>query len=556
MPLVSGGGMANAGQAEQQELPAWLESLRAHERPVSSGLGEQRQPFSMAELVDENSMPSWMRQDHPRVHESGSSDAFPAVATEKPGPAPEKQAFPASGLEAGSLIDEQSLPAWMRGSQGGAQPAAGQSVSANSLVQPEALPAWMREGQGAAQPAAGHQPAAGQGMSASSLAQQETLPAWMKNLEQAVQPQSPGRPVEQQYGLPAPAQPPVTPPSFSSITPMPRTPSPGASSEPQQPLAQGFSAGELVDQKSLPGWMTGAQGPGPQPSTRPVPAGQGFAAGELVDQQSLPRWMTEQQGQEKANPQSAMGVPVNGSGQITGMGQAMGSEGMPASTLLDLGSMPAWMREGEQAGAQGTQQPGGMAAGSLIDLGSMPAWLRNAEQPQQDAGARSAPARPVVPGRPRAEANPQEQSEVAANVFASMLGVAASAPALPGQPQMPGNNLGVAQSQSAQPALPGWQSSPQPAMSQGTLPQAWQASGSLPQVGASPMPNAYTPSGQVGNVGGMQARPAERPLYTGIAGVDRSGLGTAAGAAGSRDAQPAEPKKKGFFDAIRDFFFK
>jgi hypothetical protein len=541
MPLTSGG-TTNAGQAEQQELPAWLESLRAHERPASSGLSEQRQPFSMAELVDENSMPSWMRQDYPRTNEGGSSDSFPALsATEKPGPALEQQTFPASGLEAGSLIDEQSLPAWMRGEQGGA----GQNISAQSLVQPEALPAWMREGQGGAQPATGQ----GQSMSASNLVQPEALPAWMKSLEQAVQPETTGRPLGQQYGLP-PSSPPVTPPSLSSITPMPQTPKPGAS----RPLAQGFSAGELIDQQSLPAWMTGAQGPGPQPPSRPTPTGQGFAAGELIDQQSLPRWMTEQQGQEKTNPQSAMGVPVSGSGQMTGMGQTTSSEGMPASTLLDMNSLPAWMREGAQEGTQGTQQPGSMSAGSLIDLNEMPAWLRNADQPQQSGGTRGAPARPVVPGRPRTEANPQEQSEVAANVFASMLGVAASAPALPGQEQqMPGNNLGVAQGQPAQPVPPTWQPPQQPAMNQGTQPQNWQMSGSLPRVSAAPLPNMYTPGGQAGNVGGMQPRPLERPPYVGSTEMGRAGAGASMNMGGGREARP---KKKSLFDSIREFFSK
>src|SRR5260370_36742486 len=146
MPLVTNSAsMASAGQGEQQELPAWLESLRAHERPVASGLGNQ-QPFSMDELVDENAMPRWMSQEHPRMGESGSSDAFPALAaTPQPGSDPERQAFPASGLEAGSLIDEQSLPSWMRVAQDGGQPGAGQNFSANSLVDQQALPPWIKE---------------------------------------------------------------------------------------------------------------------------------------------------------------------------------------------------------------------------------------------------------------------------------------------------------------------------------------------------------------------------------------------------------------------------
>lgn len=645
MPLANGGnGAASAGQSEQQELPAWLESLRAHERPITNNQ-ENRQPFSLDELVDEDSMPSWMRQDRRKMPESGSSDSFPALPA-MPGAGPEKQDTPANGFQAGSLIDERSLPAWMRENQGqpGGQAGAAVNVSAHSLVD------------------------------------QQHLPAWIKDLSQSTPSVTPpAAPARNQYGLP-PVQTPVTPPSMPSAPRVPQTP---PASEPPASLAHGFSAHELVDMQAMPAWMSGSpgagQGPG-APPTRPVPVEQGFSAGELIDQRSIPQWMKELQGQEKANPQSAMGVPVNGSGQMMGPGQGTqrttSDEGMPAgslldansmppwlresqlsssqapqasgqnlsagslldasaapawmreglqgntqapqannqgfsasslldassapawmregaqnnapeaqsagsgfsaNSLLDMSAMPAWMREGEQGGAQGAQaQPGGqgMSAGSLIDMNAMPAWLRNAESSQNAASARpgQVPARPV-PSRPRHEGAPLEQSEAAANVFASMLGVAASTPALPGQEQVPGTNLGVAQGQpmsslppyqQAQPSLPGWQQPEMTQYNQGAQARSWQMSGPMPAVNAQPAPNAYAPMGQPGGPQEMPPRlnNAEQPAWNNNYAADRTALGVTSNAdAGHQrfDPYPASTqntptKKKGIFDSIREFF--
>jgi hypothetical protein len=537
MPLANSN-VTSAGPTEQQELPAWLESLRAHERPLSSSQGG-RQPFSMDELVDENSMPHWMRRNQPRVSESGNSDAFPALATNaQPGAKPEEQAFPASGLAAGSLIDEQSLPSWMRNSPEGAQPASGQSLSAHSLVDQQALPPWIKE-----------------------LSQSGQMPA--------VSPMStpPARSgAQQQYGLPPQA--PVTPPAISRVAPVPQTP-------PMQGYAPGqsFSAHDLIDQRALPDWMKGAQGPGQQSQDRPVPKEAGFSAGELIDQRSLPRWMQEQQGQEKAGPISARGVPVNGSGQMMGMGQgAAGAEGMPASTLLEMDSLPSWMREGEQGSGSGVSAGGGMSAGSLIDKSALPQWMREGEEGQAGmAGAQSASSSGYtrsdgirVPGRPRAEMSVQEQSEAAASVFSSMLGVSASTPVIPGQASA--SNLGVAQGQpipppqvSSPPVLPGWQSPAPSPTGQGLQAQAWRTSGQMPSAGVSPMPApTYTPGGQPGGAAGMQAQAnrGEQPPYAGFSPVDRAALAPGIGSTSSGNAQAADTKKKGFFDAIREFFFK
>ncbi|GCE14321.1 hypothetical protein KTT_41800 [Tengunoibacter tsumagoiensis] len=89
-----------------------------------------------------------------------------------------------------------------------------------------------------------------------------------------------------------------------------------------------------------------------------------------------------------------------------------------------------------------------MSASSFIDMNALPSWLRTADQggqpgmggpaePAGRPGGYSVPPRPDnmrVPSRPRNELNPNESSEVAANVFASMLGVASSTPNYPNQP--------------------------------------------------------------------------------------------------------------------------
>jgi len=751
MPLVSSGnGVAGAGQAEQQDLPAWLESLRAHERPVSSGQ-ENRQPFSLDELVDENSMPSWMRQDRHKMPENGSSDSFPAIPAMPASAGLEKQNMPSSGFQASSLIDEHSLPSWMRESQGqgqtGAQPGVTPAVSAHSLVDQQGLPSWIRD------------------LSQANVPQTST--------------QAPAR--NQPGGLPI--QTPITPPAMTSPPHVPQTP---PAQEPSAAFMQGFSAHDLLDVQSMPGWMSGLQGPGQGPGappTRPVPTEQGFSAGELVDQRSVPQWMKNSQGQEKVDPQSAMGVPVNGSGQMMGTGQGRqgtaSSEGMPAGSLLDqnslpswlqenqlsnpqapqpagpgmsagspfdagaapswmrealqssandappaglgmpagspfdagaapswmrdglqngiydapqaeqgmsagslldagsapswmrdglqsgangappvgqgisagslldagavpswmreglqggapevqlagqgisagslldMNTMPAWMREGEQGRSQADMVAGqGMSAGSLIDMNAMPAWLRN-EANQPGAGGRPGQmtARPV-PSRPRHEGAPQEQSEAAASIFASMLGVSASTPALPGQEQqMPATYLGAAQGQpvpslppfqQAQPGIPGWQqpdmnrqqpdipgwqqpdmnrqqpdipgwqqpdmNRQQPDMNlynQGAQPRSWQMSGPMPTIGSQPAPNAYAPTGQAGNPREMPPRlnHQEAPAWNGFSAQDRTSLGvTSSAEAGNYrsdlhpgNAQNTDTKKKGFFDSIRDFFSK
>ncbi len=100
--------------------------------------------------------------------------------------------------------------------------------------------------------------------------------------------------------------------------------------------------------------------------------------------------------------------------------------------------------------AQPASMNNSIAASSFIDVDALPAWLRSAEEQRGASDMRSgnngdqnrpgaaAPARVEnmrVPSRPRAEMPSLEESAVAANVFASMLGVASTNTNVPGQPQ-------------------------------------------------------------------------------------------------------------------------
>jgi hypothetical protein len=661
MPLVNAGGEKGVGgKSQQQELPAWLDSLRTHDRPVPNGTGDH-QPFSMAELVDENAMPSWMRMDQSKLNESAE---YPAVSPKgKPGSAPTDSTLAGSGFSASSLIDEKSLPSWMRGQENG-QSVAEQNLSANSLVDSESVPTWMKNLDSG-------KSASAQGMPTSSQKQSESVPAWMQNMDagksvpaqgmpmssqkpseslppwmqsldtgksgsaqgapmsnqipsqsvpawmqnldrgkagsaqnmpmsnqkqseppppwmQSLAPEGPSQApswqANAQYGLPTAAQVPLSPPVGAQGVPQtpPTTPATYNAHEVPQIPTQGFSARDLVDQQSLPNWLTnnGQQGPGGS-----APMGAGLSAGDLIDQQSLPTWLKNQPGKGVSGPVPAMGAPVNGSGQGTGMGQgSLGGAGIPAANLLDTNSLPPWMREEAQgtnsAYTQGTQQPGGsgMIAGSLVDLDALPAWMRNpdnAQNIQASGGLRSGQLQPQarVPSRPRSETGAQEQAEAAANIFASMLGVSASSPNVPGQPQTSQGtpqgqsgsqaqiNPGISQEpsvrQTQQPVMPNWQSPQQPAVNQ--APSAWQMSAS-PPPGAPSAPNPfYQQPGGMGEPPTPQRMGERQPGYMGMMGEQqRAGGGSALGVGGpvGTGAQAEGPKKKGFFEAIREFFFK
>ncbi len=410
---------------DQVALPAWLESLRAGER--SAAPVNNTPPFSAPNFVEEGSLPSWMRPE--RGEGSGNTDANPVVS-----------AYPGQGAAA----------------------QAGQEITAQSLVDENALPPWLREGK-----IAPVQSSPAQSIQASSLVEQEDVPEWMKTL----QPQS------------------STP--FSSERRS--EPKPAVAG---QPLS-GMSAHDLIDPQSVPDWMKAQGDQGNTSASRgmaqdTVVGGQqsaqttqrnsgqstpnqmaGFSAASLLDENALPQWLRESGSNARQSNQSAI------SGASNGRGNSVPSPSYPAAS--NTGSrtpmqdnswsaqVPPQTPMSGSAGAP-SQQGQGMPASSFIDEDALPPWLRTADQ-QQGASSgsaygsqigssmgsqvRQAPIAPRhvdnvrVPNRPRNENGFSDTSESAANVFASMLGVASAAPNYLGQ------QLSTPQPQPSQSFAPG-----------------------------------------------------------------------------------------------------
>jgi hypothetical protein len=118
-----------------------------------------------------------------------------------------------------------------------------------------------------------------------------------------------------------------------------------------------------------------------------------------------------------------------------------------------------------------------------------------------------------------------------------------------------------------QPSIPGWQqpAQPPPVMNpynqQGALPHTWQMSGPMPSVSQPPMANPSMLTGQQQGANNMSPRVSttESPAWAAFASTNKTAWGANAGASGGNNPggnQTAETKKKGFFDSIRDFFFK
>lgn len=308
------------------------------------------------------------------------------------------------------------LPSWLESLRTGEQPAAStgnqQNNSIADFIDKDALPSWMRpEGAeyisanqssplwsaSAPAPNTDGRSVPPEGISANSLIDEQSLPSWMQENQSA------------------------------------------------PPFQREIQASSLLQPEALPEWMRNAQ---QQPAASagtadpPTPAipPQGILGNSLIDPQALPAWMS--------------GQSQGASEELTSAGV---QSGLAARALVDMNALPNWLRESGQeqrsvpmekkSPAQSGQTPtmsGNLSAPSLIDMKALPNWLRPAAEP----GSPEKPASPPpayglvpprvesvrVPSRPRGEMGPREQSEVAANVFASMLGVAASTSHLSSQP--------------------------------------------------------------------------------------------------------------------------
>ncbi len=593
------GNQNQSAQGGQPELPAWLESLRAGERPVAPPKSPSN--FSASDLIEEGSLPGWMRSEQGEGNTNAPTGPQPSLRSSSlPGPNTDEGTSGAKGFTARSLIDEQALPSWMKeGSDKSGTPSGGlgsDNIAASSLVQPDALPDWMKNlQQSPTSRARSSQPLSpGYGNPSGALAS-GALPG------QPVQTAQPKQPA-------APAQP---------IPPTP-SPLPPTQSEPLS-VPKGFSARDLIDQSALPSWMapqggtedgatidkaSGIPGVPGSPATQGGPStGQkGFSASSLLDMDSLPPWLREsgQQpdtGGNSREPQSgAFSMPAQQNMPWQAATPAQANQGAPLNNA-----------QGQAAAGSG----GGIAASSFIDMNALPEWLRSGVEPQQGKapsqgamgatppGSYGGPQRVEnvrVPSRPRGEINQQEGSEVAANVFASMLGVASAAPNFPASSPMPSAPSGSPMPAAPQaapgfPMPPAAQSvpgSPMPSAQAGPPPlspaQPGSASmtsgplgGSMPPQGMAPGSNSMTaqpgtgnlqpPQGYLGVYGG--AYPGNQnnqnnyamgnpPMGSPQIPPGSPGMPQVPAAAGlTNGEQPGvRPAKRGLFNAIRDWLFR
>jgi len=200
----------------------------------------------------------------------------------------------------------------------------------------------------------------------------------------------------------------------------------------------------------------------------------------------------------------------------TGQAQPPNTSGpLAAAALIDRNALPDWLRAPENSG-MGPANAGNMGANS----GASGVRFNPFASPQAPR-----PENMRVPSRPRSEMAPHEQSEVAANVFSSMLGVASTAPSFSSQSpaQAFGDSQGIAagQPQSAVPQIP---------QSQGYM-------GYQGGYGGYPM-------------GNQPAWPQQQP-------ANGSNISPMSGMPGQEQNTPqsaAKPARRGFLSTILDWF--
>ena len=374
-----------AGTQDQPALPAWLESLRAGERPPV-----EPKSFSPEDMREEGMVPSWMQPN--RSQDEKNSNSYPSMrSASMSAPNTDEGYAQERNISANSLIDANSLPSWMQPER---PQTPQQNIAASSLVQPEYMPEWMKTMQpsSSTQSSTPQQPQVptqqpsfpAQGFSAQQLIDQQALPNWM-----------------QQEGGQR-----FTPPAQS-----PMAPTNQPDSGPGGPA--GFAASSLLDMNALPSWMRESERSGQE---QRGPQQQAWQAPQQPAQRG-PQQQAWQAPQQQQSPYPS--VPGNNvSGQSQGGTLSMGS-------LIDVNALPEWLRsaaDNPQSQQGNMEQAGNRYAG--------PNTTPNYTFPPRAENVR-------VPNRPRGEAGINEGNEVAANVFSSMLGVASNAPQYPAQSQQP-----------------------------------------------------------------------------------------------------------------------
>ena len=451
-----------------------------------------------------------------------------------------------SSFSPDDFVDESLLPSWMQaerndagdsnpsGKHAAQRPASTpapntdgafiptKGMSASSFIDAQFLPSWLQEKQIAT-------PSSPQdSISAASLVQPDALPTWMRAAaqEQAPVPQPPLQ--YNQYNQSAPPQ--------------------------------AIMGNDLIDQQVLPEWLAGK-------NTLPTAnGGTGFAASSLVDKDELPPWMRE------GSQETSLYQPQQGAMQVP-------AQQSPSRQMNEHMQGP---RQQVEPSAPQMSMNSSLAASSFIDVNALPDWLKappggrfGATSSQEQQGANEQ-QRPVgipprqeyvrVPSRPRNEPGSSEDSTIAANAFASMLGVASAAPFFPAQ-QAKDASMGQGQMLAAQ-SLP-----PMQAQQGQNIPAAQLGSAGISNPAATwgtpAMQSAAYMTGQSGqpqfgvgfattqpptgyamntNLSGMQP---PQPSPSSVSGIQ---MEAAAPMNSGQAKTPAKPAKRGFLSTILDWF--
>jgi hypothetical protein len=336
---------------------------------------------------------------------------------------------PAGNLAANALFDAGALPTWLGGSGNTGQPArtatplGGDGLQVSSLVDERSLPMWLRQEPEQAPAQAPMPGSVSRWLSAPVT--EETMPPFLHQVYDAAQV--------------ARAETPAGAPGYwGAAAPTPAPPLPGA-----VPSAQ------LLDDSALPQWLraqadgrVAGQPPGATsagwsgfggasaieaPLRQPAangPAGS-FAASDLIEPGAVPAWV--QQGAPPPQPtfSSTEGwtdhtptvSPPAGTGTHQGMQMNPGWNAAAMSAPSESASLPTWLRtSGASDGPDATGEWTAVHAGvrrtrdSVIPPSELPPWLRDgaAGQPaaaDQRAAAYAAPA-------PRPDSTDQQWAEL------------------------------------------------------------------------------------------------------------------------------------------------
>jgi len=405
-----------------------------------------------------------------------------------------------SGVDPKTGAPEQpELPAWLESLRNGERPAqsSGEQVNhaSNVPVDKDALPSWMRPEsaehisadqravrRSASLSAPNTDSGFAGGITANSLIDEQSLPSWMRENQS-------GADLSTQRNISAASLvQPDAPPAWMRTVQQPTTPAASASATPMQYAepavpSQGIAANSLVDPQAMPTWLSGQSG-----SNQLPPAGGNIAAGSLLDMSALPNWLREN-GQEQKPVRVEINPPAR-SGQVGGTNASVA-----APSLIDMNALPEWLRAG--AGQGRDAAPPAASAPRTFNVSSRVENMR-------------------VPSRPRGEMGSREQSEAAANVFASMLGVASPVPKFP--PKIQGNPAGY-------------------------LPLQRQ-----PQMGGVELSGGAGPAPTPGYAAGSGGSPGYQGGYS-MLGVQQPGM------AMNRQMEPnTKTVKRGFLETIRGWF--